>query len=69
MVLGRSSAAGLAVEACSVRCKAGRLWVVGLGEALEVDLGMGSQLVAFDRRKEAAADAAGVVGRMIGGGA
>lgn len=69
MVLGRSSAAGLAVEACSVRCKAGMPWAVGLGEALEVDLGMGNQLVAFGHHKEAAAGAAEVVDMTIGGGA
>ena len=51
-----------------VRCKAGRSWVVDLGEVLEVDLGMGNQLVVSGRRKEAAADAAEVVGRMIGDG-
>ena len=52
-----------------MRCKAGMSQVVGLEEALEVDLGMGSQLVAFDRHKEAAADVAEVAGMMIGGGA
>ena len=69
MVLGRSSAAGLVVEACSVRCKAGMSWVVGLGEDLEVVLGMGSLLVATGRHKEAVAGAAEVVGMTIGGGA
>ena len=43
--------------------------MVGLGEVLEVDLGMGSQLVAFGRHKEVVAGAAGVVGMMIDGGA
>ena len=38
--------------------------MVGPVEGLEVDLGMGSHF-----HKEAVADAAGVVGRMIGGGA
>lgn len=52
-----------------MRCKAGMSRVVGLEEALEVDLGMGSQLVAFGRHKEAAADVAEVAGMMIGGGA
>ena len=54
-----------------MRCKAGMSRVVGLEEALEVDLGMGSQLVAFGRHKEAvaAADAAEVIGTTIGGGA
>lgn len=52
-----------------MHCKAGRSWVVGLEEVLGVDPGMGSQLEAFGRRKEAAADAAEVVGMMIGGGA
>lgn len=69
MVRERSSAAGLVAEACSVRCKAGMSRVVGLEEALEVDLGMGSQLVSFDRHKEAAADAAEVAGMMSGGDA
>lgn len=43
--------------------------VVGLEEALEVDLGMGSQLVAFGHHTKAAADVAEVAGMMIGGGA
>ena len=69
MVPGRSSAAGLVEKACSVHCKAGRSWAVGPGEVLEVDPEMGSQLVAFGRHKEAAADVAEVAGMMIGGGA
>ena len=52
-----------------MRCKAGRSWAVGPGEVLEVDPEMGSQLVAFGRHKEAAADVAEVAGMMIGGGA
>jgi hypothetical protein len=67
--LGRSSAVGLVVEACLVRCKAGRLLVVGLEEGLEVDLGMGSQLVAFGLHKEAVAGAVEVVDMTIGGDA
>jgi len=59
----------LAVEACLVRCKAGRSWVVGLGEVLEVVLEMNSHLAAFGRRKEAVADVAEVAGTMTGGGA
>jgi hypothetical protein len=47
---------------------AGTSWVAGLEEALEVGLGMGSQLVATGRHKEAVADAE-VVGMTIGGGA
>jgi hypothetical protein len=60
---------GLVVAACLVRCKVGRWLVVGLGEVLEVGLGMGSQLVAFGRHKEAVAGAAEVVDMTIGGGA
>lgn len=51
-----------------MRCRAGMPWVVGLEEALEADLEMGSHLEASGRRKGAAADAAEVVGRMIGDG-
>ena len=47
---------------------AGRSWVAGLGEALEEDLGMGNQLVAFGHHKEAAADAE-VADMTTGGGA
>ena len=69
MVLERSSAAGLVAEAYLVRCTAGMLWVVDLVEVLEVGLVLGSQLVAFGRRKEAVADAAEVADKMIDGGA
>ena len=65
MVLGRSSAAGLVVEACLVRCKAGMSWVAGLEAVLEVDLGMSSLLVATGRHKEAVAGAA-ALGRSDG---
>jgi hypothetical protein len=48
-VLGRSNVAGLAVvvEACSVQCKAGRLWMEDLEQALGVVLGMGSLAEAY----------------------
>ena len=68
-VLGRSNVADLAVAACSVRCKAGMLWMVDLGEALEVDLGMDSLAGAFGHHKEAVAGAAEVVDMTIGGDA
>jgi hypothetical protein len=67
LVLGRSSAAGLAVGACLVRCKADSL-KVDLEEDLEGDPGVGSQLAAFGRHK-AVAGAVEVVDMMIVGGA
>jgi hypothetical protein len=51
-----------------VRCTAGMSWVVGLEVVLEVGLGMGSQLVAIGRHKEAVADAE-VADMTIGGDA
>ena len=67
MVQGRSNAAGLAAEACWVRSMAGILQM----EVLEVVLGLGIRMAAFDHHKEVAAAAAAVeeADMMIGGDA
>ena len=61
----RSSAAGLAAEACWVQCKVG----IPQMEVLEVVLGVGTRMAAFDYRKEvaaaAAADVAAVAADMM----
>lgn len=66
---GRSSAGDLVVEeACLVRCRVGSLRMEDLGAALEVDLEVGSRLVAAGHRKTVAG-AVEVADMMIGGGA
>jgi hypothetical protein len=67
----RSSVVDLAVEACSVRCRAGSPREVGLGEDLEVDLVVGSRVGAFGHHMAVAgaAGAAEVVDMTTGGDA
>lgn len=64
MVQGRSNAAGLAAEACWVRSMAGILQM----EVLEVVLGLGIRMAAFDHHKEVAAAAAVEEADMMIGG-
>jgi hypothetical protein len=65
MVQGRSNAACLAAEACWVRSMVGILQM----EVLEVVLGLGIRMAAFDHHKEVAAAAVEEADMMIGGDA